>query len=445
LYSLFKTLLTGTDDSSIIKKKSTRPDEEIRGGKIEVVDQLIEDYLAKVPALEFSTDDIEGQMEKVAAAIKEKESELKSSEQRFKELSAQRNELRSRADVGRNRIEDLRSLLKRFELLSTHYQSDLERLQGIEEAGTLFALLETTLCPLCGAEVAQHQNRRECDGNVDAVVVAAQAESAKIALLRKELTDTSTELLEELHRLERNQAESEAQLEKIVSYISIEINPTLGTHRSSFAELVKKKSMLDWALFVEESIADLRAKKASLENSDPVDRTDVLPMAEISSHVLDKFAQTVETILRDWNFPNAQRVFFDPKASDLVINGKTRNSYGKGLRAITQAAFTLGLLEYCRVANTPHPGFVILDSPLLAYRKPEVGTSNEDETSEEALLLAADVKERFFEWMSRFPSTRQAIVIENVDPIDGLKKDKQVHFFSGTPGFERPGLFPVQP
>jgi hypothetical protein len=54
----------------------------------------------------------------------------------------------------------------------------------------------------------------------------------------------------------------------------------------------------------------------------------------------EKFAQQVEAVLKAWHFPEADRVFFDPKTRDLAIAGKARTARGKGLRAITHAAFT---------------------------------------------------------------------------------------------------------
>ena len=62
---------------------------------------------------------------------------------------------------------------------------------------------------------------------------------------------------------------------------------------------------------------------------------------------------------------------FDKETTDFVIDGKPRGSRGKGLRAITHAAVTIALLEYCLENDLPHLGFVVLDSPLLAYFKPE--------------------------------------------------------------------------
>lgn len=43
----------------------------------------------------------------------------------------------------------------------------------------------------------------------------------------------------------------------------------------------------------------------------------------------------------------------------------------KGLRPITQAAFSISLMEYCVGNDSAHPGFLILDSPLLSYKEPE--------------------------------------------------------------------------
>ena len=38
------------------------------------------------------------------------------------------------------------------------------------------------------------------------------------------------------------------------------------------------------------------------------------------------------------------------------------------VRAILHAAFTLSLAQYCFDRDFPHPGFVVLDSPLVTYR-----------------------------------------------------------------------------
>jgi hypothetical protein len=103
------------------------------------------------------------------------------------------------------------------------------------------------------------------------------------------------------------------------------------------------------------------------------------------------------------------------------------------MRAITHAAFTVGLLEYTRVNELPHPGFVVLDTPLLAYREPE---------GEEDDLTGTDVQDRFYEYLEALKE-RQVIIFENNDPPEAVKRRSQTLFFSKNPHLGRYGFFPV--
>lgn len=140
-------------------------------------------------------------------------------------------------------------------------------------------------------------------------------------------------------------------------------------------------------------------------------------------------------MLKAWNFPDASRVHFDKTTRDFVISGKPRGSRGKGMRAITHAAFTVTLLEYTRSNELPHPGFVVLDTPLLAYREPE---------GEEDDLSGTDVQDRFYQYLLAL-GDRQIIILENVDPPDTIKAGQQAAFFSKNPHLGRYGFFPMTP
>ena len=95
------------------------------------------------------------------------------------------------------------------------------------------------------------------------------------------------------------------------------------------------------------------------------------PNTDLSFSVLEDFSRTLEEVLRAWNFPEADRVHFDKESRDFIIDGKPRGARGKGMRAITHAAVTVALLDFATAKQLPHPGFIILDTPLLAYREPE--------------------------------------------------------------------------
>ena len=97
----------------------------------------------------------------------------------------------------------------------------------------------------------------------------------------------------------------------------------------------------------------------------------------------------------------------------------------QGTRAITHAAFTVTLLEYTRSNGLPHPGFVVLDTPLLAYREPE---------GEEDDLSGTDVQDRFYDYLLAL-GDRQIIILENVYLPETIKAGQQAVFFSKN----RPG------
>ena len=113
-----------------------------------------------------------------------------------------------------------------------------------------------------------------------------------------------------------------------------------------------------------------------------------------------------------------------------------RSAHGKGVRAILHAAFTIGLAQYCFNNNRPHPGFVVLDSPLVTYRPPRAG-----ETVDEN-VLDIDVASRFYSDIQESVEG-QVIVMENMDPPNGLKAGSTDIFFTGVAGEGRAGFFPV--
>ena len=173
-------------------------------------------------------------------------------------------------------------------------------------------------------------------------------------------------------------------------------------------------------------------KQALLEDEEhPEERQQVA--AGIPDSVSHALSLKIETILSAWNFPGDRHVHFDKAASDFVVDGKPRGSRGKGLRAITHAAVTLGLLEYCQENSLPHPGFVVLDSPLLAYFKPE--------GDEDLALQGTDLKERFYEYLvQHHGQDSQVIIIENQHPPSSIESHLSMTVFTRNPSEGRFGF-----
>ena len=136
---------------------------------------------------------------------------------------------------------------------------------------------------------------------------------------------------------------------------------------------------------------------------------------EVSSTAVHEFAQMVSKVLTAWQFPGDRHVSFDEETFDLKIDGKRRRDNGKGVRAITHAAFKVALLLHCRERNLPHPGFLVLDTPLLTYRDPLTSRYGELTGDEEEIALMS-LKDHFFEHLAAESQGAQFIILENVDP-----------------------------
>jgi hypothetical protein len=323
--------------------------------------------------------------------------------------------------------------VERFSLLDQHYTSDIERLQAIEEGGSLFTILGSSHCPLCGAAPTSHRANEACDGNIEAVVQAARREIAKIEVLRKELATTVRELELEGANFDRRLPNVVQELSAISEAVDGLISPTLSKLRGSYSEYSDKRAQVREALALYRNIQDMERRRAELDKDRDDDKAGALASSDIPTTVAHAFAKIVEKVLSEWHFPEAGDIYFDSKSRDLVIAGKSRSAFGKGLRAITHAAFTLSLMTFCRTRNTPHPGFVVLDSPLLAYREPD-GTDDD--------LRGTDLQEQFYTYLESLSADTQVIVVENTNPPSFIMERDQSLMFSKNPHQGRYGLFP---
>src|SRR5690606_32598034 len=98
----------------------------------------------------------------------------------YRILSQQRRLLISRREAMIERCDEIKVLITRFDLLAQHYQSDLDRLYAIQEAGHLLDLEPNARCPLCGADPEHRQSDLTCEGNTSQIIEAATAQVATI-------------------------------------------------------------------------------------------------------------------------------------------------------------------------------------------------------------------------------------------------------------------------
>lgn len=436
-YAAFKLMLTGLDDSSLVSAVEVSRHPELESGKIDLLDHMIADLRAELVDEGIDEGELNDQLNRIEASMNAQNAALEDIQKELDALLVRRGQAARELRNRKARLLEIGELVGRFHLLDSHYQTDLNRLEAIHESGSLFVHLERKPCPLCGALPGNQHLDTECEGNTEAVVQAADAEMVKIKRLRRELEDTVVSLEAErgeinnsLGRFQEEYSSCERELSDIAAPAMVSERTSYNQLASARAEVLIKKDKINRL----KRLMDQRAELEDAELGSP--ETETTTRTHISKSILDEFSKTVERILEEWHFPNAGRVFFDEGMRDFQIAGKNRGSTGRGLRAITHAAVTIGLMEFCREQGLPHPGFVVLDSPLLAYWKPE---GKEDD------LRGTDLDEMFYRYLLGLSEENQIIIIENKPPPDFVVKEGHVIQFTKNPHHGRYGLFPAPP
>ena len=211
------------------------------------------------------------------------------------------------------------------------------------------------------------------------------------------------------------------------------LNPELDSHRTNYSELLSAKSAIEKSIGMFEQLDFIRGKKEMLLAERSNSTVSSVDSTSLPTSALFELSDSVRKLLTKWKLPNADSVHFDKETGDFVIDGKNRSINGKGYRAITHAAATLGLMKYAEQREIHHLGYVVLDTPLLAYEEPE---------SEADDLTGTDVNVRFFDSLAEW-SSRQIIVMENKKsvPTKYSSGNQITHFTKSSDG--RYGFFPV--
>lgn len=327
------------------------------------------------------------------------------------------------------RDSEIKALISRFSLLEKHYLSDLSRLEALTEAGSFLQSFESIDCPLCGGS-----NLKDCEDKhvYSGIIEASKAEYQKIEFLKNDLTLSISKLEKEKNDIAIHIDDNAQTITELEKKMNMQ-NPIKIEMMDQYAEVLSIKVSLENSLKILEQIYSYEEKK-KLMTAKPIEEN--IPELELEPEVdkTDIFAKKVGNILLNWGVTNDKKVTFDPTQNDLMIDAKPRTSRGKGMRSITHAAFTVGLLEYCKEQELPHPGFIILDTPLLAYREPD---------SDDEQFFKNGVDEKFYNYLQGI-TDRQIIIIENNDPPESIKAQKFTRYFSKSSSQGDYGLFPIE-
>jgi hypothetical protein len=431
--SVFRLLLTGVDDSSVIARLDPKIAKGRQEGKAEILELLLHQSRDQLfnQKVEGGITEVREQLERLDAAYVSASAELNAEqinattlEERRRDAWGHLRKVESRADV-------LSELQKRFELLKEQYSSDLRRLDAIAEAGLRLDQMTEERCPVCGApaehHAAEHQQARSKPADV---AQSSRAEAAKTARLLADLQITLASNASEVTQLVMEQKTRKAELDAASSDLKILIQPRLQLAVQKLRDSQSERDKCRRALELLERVQDLERLLVEAQARQKKQRAEG-PSANVSSGEAEFFSQQVQSLLQAWHFPGLERVTFSEEDQDIVISGIPRASRGKGVRAITRAAFNLGLLQVCAREDKAFPRWMLIDSPLVVYREPDPGEGG----------FPLDVKDAFYRSIAKDFLDSQVIILENDDPPADLYASANIILFTGT-GQGRNGFIP---
>ncbi len=422
---VFRLLLTGTDDSSIIAKEDPKVIKGRQAGKVELLEGLLNatrQRLASHGEVGLLADE-RNSLTQIEARLQEALVERNGAQANVLPLQARRRLEWTQLTQAESNLAVLSELQTRFDLLQKQYESDLRRLAAIAEAGVRLDQLKEKRCPMCGAlaEHQDHEHQKSSPAPVD-VSQACRAEAATTLKLLQDLQATRAANASKIEHLQAHRVNVQRMLDATSSQLRTMMAQLVDVVSKKVDELRARAERCRKAIEHLERIQELEAMLG--ENKLKKHKKTEVASAVVSTAQADPFSRQVETLLKAWHFPDLDRVSFSENDQDVVISGRARKSHGKGVRAITRAAFNLALLRLCVEDERPFPNFVLIDSPLLVYEEPDAGEA----------AFPPDIKKHFWESVKASFIDAQVIIIENSAqlPDDGTLNGVKVELFTGN-------------
>jgi hypothetical protein len=436
---MFAYMLSGKDDSSVVASEKKAIVTARLNAQVALIDDLLaplEQQLQATP-----TDQTEDSIEKIDETIAGVSDELAAVETERATLLNERDTASNVRTKAETQVLAIDQLLTRYQLLSEHYTSDLNRLDFVAEGTHYFDGLQTVTCPLCGQNMDDEHAHKAAQASAD-VYAAARAEAAKILAQRADLEDAIGSLEQRREARDAERANALAAYQGAERRLASILQPAAANSTAQLRRLNARRLELESARNTSEQVETLRALKQEIEQSNTGKGKAKKQWESLPGTSLLAFCREIEAVLKELKWEGEGRVEFDEKNFDIKVDGQTRQSHGKGFRAVLYSAFVIALVRYCQKKNLPHPGVVVIDSPLTSYkRRGARDVKGSDST------VSSGVEAAFWEALTKITKDVQVIIVENKEPPATVAAAVHYEWFAGNeagPG-DRVGFIPEAP
>ncbi|HIF9356912.1 TPA: hypothetical protein ACX6RW_000988 [Photobacterium damselae] len=406
--NVIKWLVSGEDDSHITEKLPVKVINN-KAGKLELLEELISSLMERIPTGVTRTE-LEDQESKLELAIEEVESKHLAIISQCEVVESERDSLTRQLLDHAEQRKELQKLSQNSAIVEKQYFSDLMRLQSTIEMGSAIQGIETRSCPVCDS-VLNDLNR-----TVVEVCNSSKVEIEKTTFLINELRSAKSQFDDEIDELDSLDASLEEELEMKKTELNGYVSNALKELSVKMRELEDKHKEVQHNIYLIEHIEGLQLQKDDIEQV--IEDSSTSRQFEVPTvAMMESLANRIGEYLDLWGYPNVESscVLYSEDDKDFVIAGESRNLAGKGYRSITYAACAISLLELYKGL-----GFMIIDSPLVTYKKPDVPEGEE---------ISEDMASSFYDSLKGLDKSQQLIIIENEDvPKDVSEVVNHIHF-----------------
>lgn len=436
--NVLKLLLTGNDDASVVTALTPQARIAARDAKLEMLDELIDQATAEFGNPVPDRADLEGQSARLDLTLSGLKDDLAGKQD---EIDAWVRERRALADKGADmsaRMTEIELMADRYAKLAQVYSSDIDRLTAIEESGFALLALAGRDCVVCGAppEAQRVTHGFEEVANMQG---AATAEIRKIEAERADLRRVQASLAAEAVALRARRTEVQELVAAIEGKLT-ESRPREATLRQDYEDLATTREGVHRRLENLDRLDRLVTRRTSLAADQPTGVRGPQLSVGVDGSTAYRFAETMREVLGEWGFPQAGKVQFEAAKQDFLVAGKERAANGKGVRALLHAAYKLAVLLFCHRNGLPHPGVLVLDTPLLTYREP-LDVKHGELAPDEMAIRSTGLAERFYAHLASLGEVGQFLVLENSDPPAASIALATITVFTGDATLGRRGFF----
>lgn len=406
--NVIKWLVSGEDDSHITEKLPVKVINN-KTGKLELLEELISSLMERIPT-GATRAELEDQESKLELAIEEVESKHLAIISQCEVLESERDSLNSQLLDHAEQRKELQKLSQNSAIVEKQYFSDLMRLQSTIEMGSAVQGIETRSCPVCDSVL------NDLNHTVVEVCNSSKIEIEKTIRLINELKSAKSQFDDEVDELDLLDVSLVEELEMKKTELDGYVSNALKELSVKMRELEDKHKEVQHNIYLIEHIEGLQLQKDDIEQV--IEDSSISRQFEVPTvAMMERLANRIGEYLDLWGYPNVEssRVLYSEDDKDFVIAGESRNLAGKGYRSITYAACAISLLELYKGL-----GFMIIDSPLVTYKKPDVPEGEE---------ISEDMASSFYDSLKGLDKSQQLIIIENEDvPEDVSEVVNHIHF-----------------